>query len=396
MDTNKAQTIRDVDRFYGCKVCVVSGASKDETHYHHLDENSDNWFFENVVPLAAGLNEAIDTHRKRTTGKKWPPAIDDNLRPGKLLDAAISHLSHHNRSSSYGCSRLASFIAIRYEVQMEDLAARCAEHSLYSARPTGHLCLAADTLKRTILDGIFKRNLETVNAVSWAELVKEIGCYYLEFGLPRAWSRCEDLTERLIANNESREAVILKLRTRQHHAFVLLKRGKLSEGSDQLEEITERMVQIKYPTGPANNLQHYMAAQITAENIDGALATLEAVKKKIGPIGELDHRVVGSGVPLNDGRVTLWTQRGFLFRQADLMLLQGAQYKDDAFSIVRNALLIGEISGISETGMLPSKALKVYMSEHPKLDLCHRCSEDGFRFFEYANNILERVERRVV
>ena len=70
----------------------------------------------------------------------------------------------------------------------------------------------------------------------------------------------------------------------------------------------------------------------------------------------------------------------------------GSQYKDAAFSIVQNALFIGEISGISETGMLPSKALEAYRSEHPKSDVCHRCSEGGLRFFEHANDILERVE----
>ena len=79
------------------------------------------------------------------------------------------------------------------------------------------------------------------------------------------------------------------------------------------------MKNIKYQTGPSNDLQHYLAAQITAENIDGALETFETVKNKIGPIETLDHRVVAKGVPLNDGRVTLWTHRGFLFRKADLI-----------------------------------------------------------------------------
>jgi len=389
----KRRTIREVLDFYGSKRCVVSGQLDDEVEYHHLDEDSGHWVFENVVPLKSGFNQAIDSHRKRNRGRKWPSAIHDELRSAKLLDRAVSHLNGHSRPASYGCSRLGCFIGIHHENEL-DTAVRCAIHALYSVRPTSHLCLAADTLQRSILNGVFDINPSDVPNVTWAGLAKEIGCYYLEFGLPKEFPRCERLIASLISDEESREASVTRLRTEQHHAFNLLKQGKLAEGKDRLDEITQRMLDINYPTGPSNNWQHFLAAQVDAGRIDAAAESVERIEESVGKIEPLKAEAVTHGNQIHAGRVTLWTYRGLLFRKADLWLLLGPEYEATAFSFVENARDMGEISGIRTTGMLPSKALKRFSRKYNlgKQIKCQRCRTLGFNFFGYASEILLRLE----
>jgi len=389
----KRQTIRDVGRFYGSKMCVVSGELNDEVEYHHLDENSEHWAFENVVPLKGGLNQAIDSHRKRNRGGIWPSPIHDELRSAKLLDHAVTHLSKHNRPASYGCSRLGCFIGIYHETEF-DMAVRCAIQALYSARPSGHLCLAADTLRRSVLDEVLDKSPSDVPTVTWAGLAKEIGCYYLEFGLPSEFPRCERLVATLLGGDESREASITKLRIEQHHAFDLLKQGKLTEGKDILDEVTEKMIGMNYPTGPSNNWQHYLAAQISAQRIDEAMESVEEIEEKVGKIEPLNSKEIASGSQIHAGRVTLWTYRGLLCRKADLLLLMGPEHEGRAFSFIENAQLVGELSGIRTTGMLPSKALKVFSEKYQRGRLvgCRHCRINGFNFFAYASELIDRLE----
>lgn len=50
-------------RFFGAKNCIVDGSpinNDTDKHWHHLDEVSESWYFENIVPVCANCNSSIE------------------------------------------------------------------------------------------------------------------------------------------------------------------------------------------------------------------------------------------------------------------------------------------------------------------------------------------------
>lgn len=169
----EAKTVRALRAFYGGKRCVVTSGVGSTIDYHHLDEDSKNWTFENVVPLERGLNGAIETDRSgsRPGIKKWGRALPENLSSRSLLRVVQRHLDSGYYPGAYGCSRLSSFIACYHERDFET-SVDSATQAIYSARPTGHLCLADDSLNRNIL-WIARKHLRTVSKTTWAGPLRE-------------------------------------------------------------------------------------------------------------------------------------------------------------------------------------------------------------------------------
>jgi hypothetical protein len=384
----QATTIRALRAFYGGKRCVVTGTVESTVDYHHLDEDNTNWIFENVVPLERGLNSAIEIHRSgsHARNKKWPRALPENLSSAFLSRVAQRNLDSGDYPGAYGCSRLGSFIAAHHERDSES-AIDCATQAIYSARPTGHLCLACDSLRRSIL-WIARGHPHTVTKTTWAGLVKELGCYHLVYRRYQSFSEWKELGRKLLFGLEGRPNFFTKLRIDQHEGFFLLKQGKLVEATDLLEETTERMLAVSYHAGPANNLQHILAAHITSGDLERAGDILEIVETKVGGVEPLPLIEIRHGGQVYDGRSTYWTHQGLILRKADFLLKTGKE--KDSLEFAQGAESIGEICGIHLAGMLPSEALQRLRRNYARRppNKCPSCQASGEMFFQYSAELL--------
>jgi len=351
VDQGESQARRALHRFYGGQRCVVTG--KGDAAVHHLDDNHHNWIFENIVPLRGDLNQSLESFRQSSRSKKLlPKPLDERLIPDALLGVALSHLRAGDFPSAYGTSRLGCFIATKHQSDFR-AAVQLSTLAMYSSRPTRHICLAADTLARNTL-GILKKNYLDVGSGVWAELVREIGCHYLDYGHNESFVRCKRISSKLLVEPANREEQITQDRIEQHDAFRRLREGEFAKGKDLLGEITEKMAKHGWLGGYANNMAHIIAAQIRGSRLDAAEETLEALERRIGKV-EPPRGIELRNYRVKEGRLTWWTAYSILLRKADLLSEKGETGLAKEF--IEGAQLIGEYCGISWSGMLPSKAL---------------------------------------
>ena len=143
--------------------CVIHGSlpQGEDTELHHLNEygkaNEEEWFFENLVPICANDNKAIEDSRKSRT----PVSSFENLSPPGLLDRSSRLYEAGEQLRAYACARLGSFLAWApgrpgWNVRNADpnLTLRLATQCLLCLRivdPKYAVPLATDTVDRSIL-----------------------------------------------------------------------------------------------------------------------------------------------------------------------------------------------------------------------------------------------------
>src|SRR5229473_2434842 len=93
--------------------CVIHGALKagEDTALHHLNEygkgHEEGWFFENLVPICAADNNAIEYSRKSKTSL----SSSEDLSPSALLARSHALYPAGELLRAYACARLGSFLA---------------------------------------------------------------------------------------------------------------------------------------------------------------------------------------------------------------------------------------------------------------------------------------------
>ncbi|NTW88198.1 MAG: hypothetical protein HGB26_03545 [Desulfobulbaceae bacterium] len=168
---------RELEIFYGGKRCIVTSSSIAE--WHHLDDNSANTSFQNLVPLSPNFNLALRDVTKRAADDKillLPP----HLLPDALFHQASLHFVAWEPALAYGCARLAFFISNVYLSQHPDrsLPFTCEAH--HFVRHRFNLTLIGDILDRDIY-----RCLETCEKIGPRTAVgifQEAAALYSEFG----------------------------------------------------------------------------------------------------------------------------------------------------------------------------------------------------------------------
>lgn len=146
LDRELHSTLRDL--FQG-KVCVVTGSDRN-VDWHHLDEDPHNSVPGNVIPLARDLNLELETYRRYTNREPTIYVRDVFLTPSHLGVMAAHWFRKGHAGRTYGASRLATWLLIRYGALFPDegLPVPSLCESMRALRHAGRLDLLNDVLLR--------------------------------------------------------------------------------------------------------------------------------------------------------------------------------------------------------------------------------------------------------
>jgi hypothetical protein len=195
--------------------CVVT--DKERPHWHHLDEVQPRWWqYTNIVPLDAGLNEALDKRKHR--------GLPFDLQPGVLEAKGLNHYRNGRFAQGYACDRLGSYLMCppRGDVPLGEAlnpsrSLEFAAYALLQLSATSALSLAIDTVDRSILRIL---NIPCrVSIRSATRVLIEIESFCRNFGALNEALRCCNLSDRLLSFDGS--SAPDKARLTQHKGIIL-------------------------------------------------------------------------------------------------------------------------------------------------------------------------------
>src|SRR5438067_995506 len=107
----RAELQRHVHQFYGGRRCVVTEVDLLAVDLHHVDEDSSNTVLENLVPVRADINAALNRWKKH-------PSEPRSRLPPELDLASLDSRSRYNfdrglHRAAYGCARLGLEVALK-------------------------------------------------------------------------------------------------------------------------------------------------------------------------------------------------------------------------------------------------------------------------------------------
>jgi len=172
--------LRNLSAFYKGRRCIISenGANTD---WHHLDENSSNTTFVNLIPISRDYNNLLERYRRiEAKADNWK-GYDPIFFPEGLNNKSKHHFMRGDVALAYGCARLASWMCRRYpslfqkeksHIQYSLDAMNCARHS------------AMQNLMIDIIERDFIPYLQvSVSSIEKIKILEEMAAIYQEYGL---------------------------------------------------------------------------------------------------------------------------------------------------------------------------------------------------------------------
>jgi hypothetical protein len=146
LDSKSLHSLRDL--FQG-KVCVATAANTN-IDWHHLDENPHNSVPGNIVPVTRELNLELEAYRRYASQAPAMHVRDEFLTPSYLRIMAARWFRQGHAGRTYGASRLATWLLIRYAPLFpeEQLPVASLCESMRALRHAGRLDLLDDVLSR--------------------------------------------------------------------------------------------------------------------------------------------------------------------------------------------------------------------------------------------------------
>lgn len=173
---------------------------------HHLNERGkgkkESWFFENLVPICSGDNNAIEESRR----SRKPLETSSALSSAALLAKSLTLYNQGEHLRAYGCARLGSFLAWgpgrpgwdNTEADPNptvELASQCLL-DLRVVDPQYAVALATDTLHRSILPRLRKPSNEyALTDTTLFSLAVAAGAFHRDYHDHERAARYFDLAE---------------------------------------------------------------------------------------------------------------------------------------------------------------------------------------------------------
>jgi tetratricopeptide (TPR) repeat protein len=167
------QQRKELFEFYG-DGCVVCGPmDKNKLDIAHIDDNSRNTVFENLLPLRSDLNQALSRSKEKSK-----PDLPDELQPISLSAKAMIHFRNGHYAAAYGCNRLGCHLAITRQNDY-NLAVELLAYCISALRPISQKYL----LRHVILLApvIMKKSPESIDPFWKAEFLERVGLVLCDF-----------------------------------------------------------------------------------------------------------------------------------------------------------------------------------------------------------------------
>lgn len=232
--------IKALGAFFAGPRCVVSDLPPDKLRpeRHHLDDDPSNSEFPNLIPLAHHHNDFLGKVALSAAHTKFVGDLGA-LDPTRLMSTARECFNIWHSGSAYGCSRLAFWVARRYQKQEFEHTVIFACNALYFCRHRNALDakyeLVLDILRRDLEPGVLAS--EALSAASALAILQEIAGIYGEHGHIDEGEALYKQIDRLL-----QQPNIMATEPRQH--FALLRReasirgirGSIRDARAQLKE----------------------------------------------------------------------------------------------------------------------------------------------------------------
>lgn len=362
--------------------CVVTGSVHPDLH--HLDEaESKYWHINNVVPIEARLNKAIE-HRQ-----SWEHARE--LYPDTLSDTAIDHFHNTRLSHAYACNRLGAFICVPHNRgtfphigEDSDKGLALSANALINLRALSCVALAEDTLDRSVLHILKNDRLRHgVTETTKAMLATEIGSYFRDFAEPpefallgSALQWC-DIAESLIRACTSKSADRIRVRLCQHRAIAYQRLGNV-ELQEYWWSISNEKKDVGYPEGTAN------------EDMYAASRVIHGSSKDLAEGKHLLSKIYAAADTMT---VAPWTLAHAYWLEADEKLYS---HVSDAEEITMNGLRLFREYDIVPSRMVPQESLQKMQNKYPRdkeLFFSPRRECQLERFGDLADEVLHWIQK---
>jgi tetratricopeptide (TPR) repeat protein len=382
MDSGQREAVRIARRFYaGSNTsdlrCVVTG--RDHPNWHHLDEAVPRWWhYTNIIPLDAGLNQALDKRRYRYL----PAELDPNVLEAK----GLSHYRHGRFPQGYACDRLASFQLSppRGDVPQggtldPSRALEFAAFSLLQLHALSALPLAIDTLKRSVLPVLCSKTVVTRRAA--ARVVTEIESYYRNYGLLEEAIECCDLVAVLLQTDNSDNFLVAdRARVLQHKGITLGARGQEREAREVLDTAMEELQRgARYVDGQGNDA------------LWRARALLRTQKQDLDFCRKLIRRVYDE---YETGKVGVWAMSEAVWTHAEIEYARGRTAEAHEHLLRGRDLFYG--AGIVPSALFPLEVTRSFKEKYPRdLYVLPRSARTIRPFRTMAGRVIRMVEERL-
>jgi len=310
------------DVYLGDDFDVVENATRDsDDNWHHLDEERENWYFENILPLCASCNQSIEIAGRNKDTQLRKELWEDNLK-----NQAIIHSRSGHYPSSYGCNRLGFFLSVTHYGDL-DRALTFSAEALQSLRPAMKEPLILDTMQRSVENWI---DHPDVSPLTRSKIALQIGLVffdYEEFDEFRKWMRLtESLTRKAAPAPETR---IVLFRVQQHVVYadyltadtnnaLIRMQDRLKRLKDKLEDDINRAI----PEARAVTDQHELDQLVRLGETTKAVKLWESIKD-YWKIDSDNLRWLEDIDNPNPTSVTQWLLIGLRIIEAEIKRQQG-------------------------------------------------------------------------
>ena len=329
--------------------CVVT--EREGPHWHHLDENTKNWDYRNIVPLDASLNSSYETRRNKK--------IEFELEPSQLESIGYKHYKAGYYAQGYACARIGSFLMSppthRKDIPLTfrldpSKSLVFASLALLQLRAISALPLAIDTLQRNIIpileNSLDKKNNITKHAAS--RVLIEIGSYYRDFACPEEALNCCNVADNLLSDLNNVETE--KSRLIQHRGITLSGMGDIDVGLKHLDKSIENENSSYRITEGYGN---YLLWRARLE-----LATLK-------PNFDYCDKLIKDIISLQKkGVISMWTFAEGIWTSAEIDFRNNRKSKSMEKLEYGNSLFLR--SGIIPTAVLPIESTLNFKERYPK------------------------------
>ncbi|MCK4788309.1 MAG: hypothetical protein KAV87_31495 [Desulfobacteraceae bacterium] len=262
---------KKVFAFYGTG-CVVRGATNENMlDLAHIDDNSENTIFENLLPLSKDLNGACQDSK----GQRKPD-LPEELFPPQLAIRAWTHFRDGQFAASYGCHRLAAHLSL---TRFNDIShcLECLISCIAALRPIAN----PDLLRHTILliPNVIDVSKEKVHPLWKGEYLSQLGLVLYDYQQSELAKSCHKLAEvfysKFTDSPWKRQTELKKAAGERRYALVIYNNKTL----DKLKELIETFRQRGDYTGEATTLHVKAILEFEHGYIHKAKDSLSAMLK---------------------------------------------------------------------------------------------------------------------
>ena len=223
--------LRKLISFYGGRRCVISNNTLN-TDWHHLDENSANTVFTNLVPIYRDYNNLLEQYRRLEQYKSGWIGIDPTFSPNSIILISRHHFLTGEVALSYGCARIATWMVRLYPKLFSSMShISYSLEALYSAKHAAEQNLIIDIINRDFLPYI-----QEIPDIEKIQILEEIASIYQEYGFNKEAQEIFDKITSKIRLIDTDERFIREVRILRRTALInIQEQSRIIEAVENLE-----------------------------------------------------------------------------------------------------------------------------------------------------------------